>query len=433
MQIMKNGKSHLNSFSENFLYKMKNKKYLFIFIFFINFNIYAAEQLVGFSEEELEPDEAGLWMVVEKQEQEIRTSSIYIDDPELNLHVKNILCNIVGESCSYLRPYIIRAPGFNAFMMPNGAFFIQTGLLLRVSDDNQLASVIGHEASHYYRNHSIQQIRKVYKTSNTFAVIGAIVSAASTVSINSATSYDSYANSVNMSNSAIAMLQAAQIVAVLQLLDYSREMESEADIDSVTWMSKAAFDLSASVALWDEVIKEQEAGGNEAGFSILSTHPAPAQRIIDLNSQIASFQLNETQNQPIIEIEITKLVDKYRDDWLVDEMRILHPDQFKYVLERQVERGYPQHDAAYLEGMSYLDFAENENSKRKKKEYYNQSISALENAIKYGGINVKPESYRELGKIHEVLENDEEAKKAYRNYLEFAPDAWDARFIRRKL
>ena len=222
-------------------------------------NIFAAEELAGFSKDSLQPDEAGLWMVVDKQEQSIRTSSILVDDPALNQYVSDILCSLTGESCSYLRAYIIRAPGLNAFMMPNGAFFIQSGLLLRVSNSSELDAVIGHEASHYFRNHTIDRFRSTNRTGNTFAVLGALVSAASTVSINSATSYESLSRSVDLSGTAVAMLQTAQIVAALQLLDYSRDQESEADIDSVSWMSTTPYDPTASTDLWQGVMDEQAA------------------------------------------------------------------------------------------------------------------------------------------------------------------------------
>lgn len=393
----------------------------------------AAEDLVGFSKDMLEKDEAGLWMVVERQEQEIRTASIHVKDLELDRHVTKILCELVGESCSYLRPYVIRAPGFNAFMMPNGAFFIQTGLLLRVRNDGQLAAVIGHEASHYFRNHTIESIRKSRRTNNAFAVLGALVSAAGAMSANAANNPQAYSDRINMTNAAADMLQAAHIIAELQLLSYSRDMESESDADGVKWMSEAGYNPAEAAALWRDLIDEERAGGNEAGFSLVSTHPAPAKRISDIQQLIAGAGGASADDGAASKSRITTLVDNYRDDWIVDELRVLHPDQFKHLMSVQVAYGYPKAMAAYLEGLSYKQLADKMSDGKAKSTMYENAISAFNSAIELGGGRTKPEVYRDLGKVYEAAVGAERAKDAYQLYLEAAPNAWDAKFIQRKV
>lgn len=396
-------------------------------------NIFAAEELAGFSKDSLQPDEAGLWMVVEKQEQSIRTSSILVDDPALNQYVSDILCSLTGESCSYLRAYIIRAPGLNAFMMPNGAFFIQSGLLLRVSNSSELAAVIGHEASHYFRNHTIDRFRSTNRTGNTFAVLGALVSAASTVSINSATSYESLSRSVDLSGTAVAMLQTAQIVAALQLLDYSRDQESEADIDSVSWMSTTPYDPTASTDLWQGVMDEQAAGGESAGFSILATHPTPSARLDALRKEISKFPPKLSSATSESDATLKSLVNSHRDEWLSDEMDALDSDQFEFLMAKQVEDGYPQYKASYLVGLSFLNKAEKATSKKEKRENFSRAAEVFMQGIESGGLDVQPEIFRDLGKAYEANDMQPEAKAAYARYIEVAPDAWDAKFIKRKI
>ena len=417
----------------------------------------AAQELAGISEDELDTDEAGLWMVVEKQEQDIRTSSVNLDDPELTGHINAILCDLVGDNaCSFLRPYVVRAPGFNAFVMPNGAFFLQSGLLLRVGNDSELAAVIGHEASHYFRRHTLRQMRGAYRTNNTVALIGAVISAATQANARSAESIHELARAHELSNTAMGMLNAGVLLARLQLLGFSREMETEADLDGVTWMSRASYDATASLAsydpaaplasydataslaLWEAVIAEQAAGGAEAGFSLLSTHPAPQARIDALSEQVSAAAAAQTAapGQPATLDDggagIAALVDPYRDEWLADEMSALHPDQFSHLLGSQVERGYPGDEAAYLEGMSYANKAKRDESDRRR-EYHDRAVRAFGHSIAAGGADARPEIHRELGELHESLGNLPEAREAYGRYLELAPEAWDARFIRRKL
>ncbi len=429
---MNNGKNHLKHYLKIFLFKGKSVKALTLLCVLHISSLPAQDrELSGFNVEELAEDEAGLWMIVEKQEQYIRTSSIYINDSALNSKINEILCRVVGDSCFYLRPYVIRSPGFNAFMMPNGAFFIQSGLLLRMKNDDQLASVIGHEASHYFRSHSISRMREIWSKNNAFAVVGALVSAASRVSINSATTMQQLSNSVNLSNTAVLMLQTAQIVASLQLLDYSRENETEADLDSVEWMSRTKYEPRESIGVWQQLITEQESAGKNAGFSLLNTHPAPERRIKDLSEKISALPNQEWKER---DSSVLNLIAEYREDWLIDEMRILHPDQFKHVINKQIDLGFPEYLAKYFEALAYLDAAERkEFSNRKKSIFKSSALESMSLAAAFENSLNRPEIFRDLGKLREEISGIESAKESYEKYLKAAPDAWDARFIRRKL
>ena len=117
-------------------------------------------------------------MLVDKHEQYLRTSNRTVENEELHSALQELTCRTVGSLCQNLRVYAVRAPGFNAFMMPNGAMFVQSGLLLRVSDDAELAAVPGHEASHFTRRHSLHSMRRWHRTSSGFAIVGALASAA---------------------------------------------------------------------------------------------------------------------------------------------------------------------------------------------------------------------------------------------------------------
>ena len=136
--------------------------------------------------QDLDEDEAGIWMLVEKQEQYLRTSPYRIEDEELDRFLHDISCQLAPDQCSQIRIYVLRTPGLNAFMMPNGGMFIQSGLLLRMTSTSELAAVIAHEITHYSQRHTIENIRRWNRTSNTFAVIGAVVSAAGSVAASGA-------------------------------------------------------------------------------------------------------------------------------------------------------------------------------------------------------------------------------------------------------
>ena len=278
----------------------------------------------------------------------------------------------------------------------------------------------------------MERLRDANATSNAFAVVGAIVSAASAVSINSATTLSQLNNSVYMSNAAISMLQSAQILASLQLLKYSRDDETQADLDGVDWMANAAFDPVEAVKVWERLEAEQEAAGENAGFSLLSTHPAPERRIRDLTAKIDGLSVSTDGNRS--EDSILEVIDSYREDWIVDEMRVLHPDQFLHLIEGQRQFGVPIHSVKYLSALSYIDASGRQGfSNREKREFIASATTLLEEASVLERSVEVPEMYRELGKLKENSGDTEGAKQAYKKYLELLPDAWDARFIQRKL
>ena len=291
--------------------------------------------------------------------------------------------------------------------------FLQTGMLLRVKDDSELAAVIGHEASHYFNRHTLHLVRRVFRTNDAVAVIGAVVSG---------------------SRNAVEALQTGYMLTQLAHLSYSRDNELEADADGVAWMSRAAYDPKAALALWQGQVAEGQ-GTGERGFmrGFFSTHPVPQTRIDELERRISTLDSQVSTAETPPDKDISDLVDPYRENWLLDEMSVLEPEQFSRLLASQVEAGFPSHDAAYLEGVSYTNKAKSEEAEEGRKESSEHATSAFKRSLDTGGEQARPETHRRLGELHESLGELSEAKAAYLRYLELAPGAWDARFIKRKI
>lgn len=108
-------------------------------------------------------DEKGLWLEVEEYEKAVRESGLLVDDPAINNYVDAIVCRVAGDYCGDFRVYVIRNPGFNASMAPNGMMQVWTGLLLRAASADEVAAVVGHEVAHYTRLHSLERMRRVRK------------------------------------------------------------------------------------------------------------------------------------------------------------------------------------------------------------------------------------------------------------------------------
>jgi predicted Zn-dependent protease len=100
-------------------------------------------------------DETGLWRLMDRAEEQLKTSRFVVRDPALNAYLHEIVCRLDKAHCADIRIYVVRTPQFNASMAPNGMMEIWTGLLLRCTDEAQLAAIIGHELGHYLRRHSL--------------------------------------------------------------------------------------------------------------------------------------------------------------------------------------------------------------------------------------------------------------------------------------
>lgn len=379
--------------------------------------------------DQLDEDEAGLWMLVDRHEQMLRTSSRLIDDPGLRAHLQRMACNLSARACDEVRVYPLRAPGFNAFMMPNGAMGVQSGLLLRVHNEAELAAVIGHEISHYYRDHSVQRMRRWRNTQSGFAVAGALLSAASNVSINSATSYSDASRALELSQTASLMLQTAGIVAAFQLLAYDRGQEAEADIDGLGWLHEANYDKFAAPRVWNRLIAEQVAGGNEAGFSLLSTHPAPADRM--------SYLKEEAKKLPDTRLAMSggalfAMLEQYRRGWMTDELMALMPEQFEFVCRDQVELGLEPGYAQYLAAESWIRHSKKERG-RKQREALERADTLLAEGEQQRGLTYPPETYREWARVNLELADQDAAIGHFAEYIRLAPDAWDRKFVEKQV
>ncbi len=397
--------------------------------------------LSGFAEflgfpPELEEDEAGLWMLVERHEQELRTSSRIIEDQSLSDYLHELTCRTVGELCDRIRVYAIRAPGLNAFMMPNGAMFVQSGLLLRVEDDAELAAVLAHEVSHFQRRHSIESLRRWRKTSSAFAVLGTLVAAAGTVAAASSDVYEDAVRAGTMTETALLMLQTAGIIATFQLVAYDREQEKQADLDGIELMRQHNMDVRGAPRLWQKVIREQAAGGNQSGFSLLATHPAPEERLAYLSQLGSSMNVPKSMSAPSSAIASTgarEIVDQYREQWLLDELAVQHPSQFSAIAAAQAQMGFDPALSLYLSAKSWIAHANKvRRSKRKRTQALQEAVAAFEAGDRIEG-GMQAEAYRDWGKVDMELDNPTSAREKLERYLNKSPDVWDAEFIRRQI
>jgi len=204
----------------------------------------------------------------------------YIDDPVLWDYVQGIWKPLMeaararGELNDELQErfawelFLIRDRTVNAFALPGGYFGIHLGLVSVVSSRDELAAVLGHELSHVTQRHISRLLTQ--QTRQAPWVIGAMILGALAASKNP--------------QAASAAIVGGQAVAAQSQLDFSRDMEREADRVGFGVMTDAGFESRGVAAMFEKL--QQAARLNDNGsFPYLRSHPLNIQRIAEAQSR----------------------------------------------------------------------------------------------------------------------------------------------------
>lgn len=157
----------------------------------------------------------------------------------------------------------------NAFALPGGKIGVHTGMFKVATNQDQLASVIGHEIGHVWAEHGNARMSNKF-LGNTALQLGSVLAGEPT-------------------QEKQQLLGLMGVATQLGGLSFSRKHESESDKLGQLLMAKAGFDPRASVTVWQNM--SQLAQGRAKPPEFLSTHPANATRIADLQRDMPSAMI----------------------------------------------------------------------------------------------------------------------------------------------
>jgi len=160
--------------------------------------------------------------------------------------------------------HVIPQKDINAFALPGGPMFVNTGAILAAESEAELAGVMAHEMSHVYMQHSAKQASKQSMTQGILGVIGGV-----------------------LGNGAVGSLArlGIGIGAGTVFLKYSRDDEAQADAVGAIIMYKAGYNPQAMA---DFFLKLEKQGGG-GGPQFLSDHPNPGNRNQSIAREIRSW------------------------------------------------------------------------------------------------------------------------------------------------
>ena len=198
---------------------------------------------------------------------EVERQAKIINDPVIAEYVNRVGQNLVRNSDAKV-PFTIKvidSEEVNAFALPGGFFFVNSGLILKADNEAELAGVMAHEIGHVAARHGTRQA-----TRGEIAQLGMIP----LIFMGGWTGYGIY--------------QAASVLVPVGFLKFSRAMESEADLLGLEYMYKAGYDPTAFVDFFEkiETLEKRKPGTMSKVFS---THPPTDSRIQAAQKNIQEY------------------------------------------------------------------------------------------------------------------------------------------------
>src|SRR5262245_25392068 len=192
-------------------------------------------------------DERELWTKAEKEEEALLKRTKVYDDPLLEGYLAGLAERLMADSvraagAPAVKVIVIRDATLNAFTMPNARIYVHTGLLSGLDNEAQLATILGHELTHYVHRHALKVSRsaRAAPTQGTTAVasgLGVAVAASAKPRSNNPGS----AAVLSQTASAILGLNL-ELATVGAMNGYGGDLEREADDLGMAAMVRAGYD-----------------------------------------------------------------------------------------------------------------------------------------------------------------------------------------------
>jgi len=195
-------------------------------------------------------------------------------DPAYTSRVKRVAPRIVNAAGLGNQPWefaVFDSSQINAFALPGGKIGIYTGILDLMENDDQIATVLGHEVGHITARHGQERYSQ---------------SLLANVGMQTA-SLAMQANNVANSQQLAALLGAGVSYGII--LPFSRKQEYEADRLGLKYMVRAGYDPHEAVKFWQNMMNASK--GRQKPPEFMSTHPADANRIAAMKRQIQEMGL----------------------------------------------------------------------------------------------------------------------------------------------
>jgi len=178
-----------------------------------------------------------------------------VQDPVINEYVNRIGQNLVRNSDAKV-PFTIKvidSDEINAFALPGGFFYVNSGLILAADEEAELAGVMAHEIAHVAARHQMQQMTRMQYAN--LATIPLIF-------VGSWGIYEAASLAINLA-------------LPITFMKFSRNFETEADYLGLQYMYKTGYDPQAFVSFFEKIEAKEKAKPGTLSRAFMSHPPTP--------------------------------------------------------------------------------------------------------------------------------------------------------------
>lgn len=211
---------------------------------------------------------------------QMRQRGMILDDPEVSEYIEDIgheLSSYAEEGQHEFSYFVIKDPDINAFAIPGGFIFVNSGLFLATSNESELAAVLAHETAHVTQRHIARQIVDQSHAGliSTAAMLAAILLGAT-----------AGGGSPSAMEGAIAATQGA---AIQHQINYTRSQEAEADRIGIYTMASAGFDPLAMASFFGKFDRNSPDPSRTDAIGFLLDHPVTSDRIAEARNRASQI------------------------------------------------------------------------------------------------------------------------------------------------
>jgi beta-barrel assembly-enhancing protease len=197
---------------------------------------------------------------------EIEKQYRVVNDPELQGYVERVGKRLLTGARSVEFPYtfkVVQDDSINAFAIPGGHTYVNTGLIKSADSETELAAVMAHEINHVVARHGTRQMTQQYGYSLVIQLV------------------------LGQNPNLMAQL-ATELFGQAGMMSYSRSMEAQADYLGVETMYKAGYNPEGMVTFFTKLDSQSSKNsGQMARF--FSSHPLTSERIQEVRTEIGQL------------------------------------------------------------------------------------------------------------------------------------------------
>ncbi len=353
---------------------------------------------------QLYEDEDHLWEVSSRLEEKIESNDLLYRNQQLDAYLQavseHILLQATDRPGISARIRVLRNPGTNAFVLPNGATYISTGMLVLIENEAQLATVIGHELTHYLYRHSLKQTRSAENKQKWSVVFGVLIAGAGGDSLGG---------------------EVASLWAAASLSGYSRELETEADSKGLSLTIQAGYDPEEAPKVFENLLAASDQREDNLPY-FFASHPRLRDRILNYRSLIDNRYSQPASSRDLVKkaVEYLDSIDPLILDNVAMDIEYRQWSNAESTINRFLERHPDSARAYFLKGEISRKTPDAERG-------YEVALSQYHKAMELEG--TPAETYKSAGWIYRAQGDHARAGEVFRRYLSESPDAIDAPII----